>query len=113
MIERRESTRHALQMQTLILQEGIERPFNLLRANIGFGGLGGYCGSLVPTDAALSVQIDFPQRSGALQSEMVKGKVIWSHRDGNFNAFGLAFAALSKKDHPLLFSYLQYAAQFE
>ena len=113
MIERRTSPRHPLQMRTEVIQEGLGDPFGLLRANIGFGGLGGYGGIRVEADKALSIHLYFPQRSGEVKLEAVSGKVIWSHRDGNFNALGIAFSSLSQKEQPLLFSYLQYADQFE
>ncbi len=113
MEERRASQRHAFHLRTNVIQKEGDGNFHLLRPNIGFGGIGGFGPNLVAPGSDLSVRFTFPQRSGEDKQEVVSGKVVWAHRDGNFNALGIAFDALSREMHPQLFSYLQYADQFE
>lgn len=113
MQERRENTRTTFHLRTeILLNEGKER-ISLLRANIGFGGIGGYTRDLVETGGAALVQIHFAQRSGGEAVESIQGNIIWEKRDGNFTALGIAFSPLKSDRHPHLLSYLQYAEQFE
>ncbi|MFQ5598002.1 MAG: PilZ domain-containing protein [Nitrospiria bacterium] len=113
MIERRKSTRHSFHLGAAVFQDGSPLILSLLRANIGFGGIGGFSPERLSAGSPATIRFTFPQRSGADKQEEIAGNVIWAHKDGNFNAQGIAFVDLSKQTHPLLFSYLQYSAQYE
>jgi len=113
MDERRESIRHPFHQRVEVIHTPSKQSFDLLRGNIGFGGTGGFTPNLIKAGEEVSIRFYFPQRSGELAEEEVPGKIIWSQQDGNFNAMGLFFTSLTKKDQPLLLSYLQYADQFE
>ncbi len=113
MVERRESTRHPFHQRVEVIHAPSKQSFDLLRGNIGFGGAGGFTPNLIEAGEAVSIRFYFPQRSGELAQEDVPGKIIWSHKDGNFKAMGLGFNSLTRKNQPLLLSYLQYADQFD
>ena len=113
MRERRGERRSSFYRTTEIVVTGSGRRFNLLRANIGFSGIGGYTPDLVGAGSEVVVRIDFPKRSGEVVTEEIPGKVAWAQQDGNFNAVGIAFHGLDRNAHPLLFSYLQYLDQFD
>jgi hypothetical protein len=112
MQERRSAPRIGFNLRVNVIQkEG--QPIDLLRANIGWGGLGGYTRDPIEMGEAVLIEIFFVNRSGETISEKVAGKVIWAHRDGNFNAFGIAFSALTADSHPQVVSYLRYTEQFD
>ncbi len=111
MNERRESIRSNFHLRTEVFLEN-QQQISLLRGNIAFGGIGGFTRDLVDAGKA-SVQIHFSQRSGKEAIESVDGEIIWEKQDGNFTAFGIRFSSLKNDAHPLLYSYLQYADQFE
>ena len=113
MVERRESARHPYHQRVEVIHAASNQSFDLLRGNIGFGGVGGFTPRLLEAGKEVSIRLHFPQRSGKLVQEEVPGKIIWSHQDGNFNALGLAFTSLTGLSQPLLLSYLQYADQFD
>lgn len=113
MQERRENQRSTFHLRTeVLLNEGKEQ-ISLLRANIGFGGIGGFTRDSVESGGPALVRIYFSQRSGETQAETIEGQVVWEKQDGNFKALGISFATLTHKEHPLLTSYLQYADQFD
>jgi len=116
-----------------VIQNG-RQPIDLLRANISWGGLGGYTRDLIEEGESVLIEIFFVIRSGETVSEKISGKVAWAHQDGNFNAFGIAFSDgkvawahqdgnfnafgiafsdLAAGTHPQLVSYLQYTDQFD
>lgn len=111
MEERREDPRSNFHLRTEVQLKN-QQQVSLLRGNISFGGIGGYTRDLVDTGKA-SVQIYFSQRSGEETMEPVEGEIVWEKQDGNFTAFGIRFISLKHETQPLLFSYLQYADQFE
>jgi len=113
MEERRQSNRNPLHLQIELLQKETNQPIEILRGNIGEGGIGGYSRDTIEAGDEISIRIAFPQRGGGVASETIIGKTSWAHRDGNFIAFGIAFSAFDSKTHPHLNTYLQYAAQFE
>ncbi|MFQ5579810.1 MAG: PilZ domain-containing protein [Nitrospiria bacterium] len=113
MEERRQSNRIPLHLQLGLLQKETNQAFQILRGNINEGGIGGYSRDTVEAGDEVSIRITFPQREGKDASEMITGKTIWAHRDGNFIAFGIAFSQFDSSTHPHLNTYLQYAAQFE
>ncbi|MFQ5587937.1 MAG: PilZ domain-containing protein [Nitrospiria bacterium] len=113
MQERRENPRSTFHLRTEVLLNGGREQISLLRANIGFGGIGGYTRDLVEAGSDAQVKIHFARREGGEAVETVEGKVIWQKQDGNFTALGLAFSQLERDIHPQLFSYLQYAEQFD
>lgn len=113
MIDRRENQRSTFHLRTEVLLSDGKEQINLLRANISFGGIGGYTRDLLEAGGPADVRIYFSQRSGDPQGETIQGKVVWEKQDGNFRALGISFTALTQKEHPLLVSYLQYADQFD
>lgn len=113
MEERRAETRHPFHQRVEVIHTPSKQSFDLLRGNIGFGGTGGFTPNLLEAGSEVNILIYFSQRSGEVVAEAVSGKIIWSHKDGNFKAMGLAFGALTRKEQPLLLSYLQYADQFD
>lgn len=113
MAERRKDRRSSFYLKTEISLKGKKRKFGLLRATIGFGGIGGYTPDLVDAGSDVTVAIEFPQRSGEISVEEISGRVSWAQQDGNFNAVGIEFLGLQRMTHPLLFSYLQYLEQFD
>lgn len=113
MIERRKSNRHTFHLRAELIQKETGQTLKLLRSNIGFGGIGGYGAALVDPGSEVFIRFTFPQRSGEDKQEDAPAKVIWAHRDGNFNAIGIAFSSVSRQSQPLLFSYLQYSDQLE
>lgn len=114
MQERRENRRSTFHLRTeVLLNEGQEQ-ISLLRANIAFGGIGGFSRDLVEEGLSAVVRIYFPQRGPEKEtSENILGKIIWKKQDGNFTALGLCFSTLQQSVHPLLHSYLNYADQFD
>jgi len=113
MQERRENQRSSFQLRTEVCFNAGKEQINLLRANIGFGGIGGFTRDWVEAEIAADIRIYFSQRSGEEKCETVPGKIIWEKQDGNFRALGIAFSSLTQAAHPLLISYLQYADQFD
>lgn len=113
MEERRRSGRTALHLQAALLQKETDQQIELLRGNINEGGIGGYTRDTIEAGDELSIHITFPQRRDESASEIISGKAVWAHRDGNFNAFGISFSPFGSDTHPHLDAYLQYAAQFE
>ncbi|VAX33517.1 hypothetical protein MNBD_NITROSPIRAE01-990 [hydrothermal vent metagenome] len=111
--ERREDQRSTFHLRTEVLPREGKTQINLLRANIGFGGIGGFTRDEVEGLGLTDIRVYFSQRSGELKSETVSGKIVWEKQDGNFRALGISFSALTHKEHPLLISYLQYADQFD
>ncbi len=111
--ERREDQRSTFHLRTEVLPHEGKPQINLLRANIGFGGIGGFTRDEVEGQDPVEVRIYFSQRSGEAKGETVSGKIVWEKQDGNFRALGISFFTLTQKEHPLLISYLQYADQFE
>jgi len=111
--ERREDPRSTFHLRTEILPREGTTQINLLRANIGFGGIGGFTRDEVEGQGPADVRVYFSQRSGEMTDETVSGNIVWEKQDGNFRALGISFSALTHKEHPLLISYLQYADQFE
>src|SRR3569832_1467101 len=110
MHEKRKAKRNGFNFQVVLTQEGGER-IEVLRANVGWGGLGGYTRDLVEAGKSITMEISFPQRSGEAVSEKLLGKVTWTRRDGNFNAFGVSFSEINRASYPRLVSYLQYLDQ--
>ena len=113
MRERRENQRSPFHLRTEILFDEGGEQINLLRANIGFGGIGGFTRDCFEPGRPAKVCIYFSQRSGEVARETVPATVVWEKQDGNFRALGVSFSALTHKAHPLLISYLQYADQFD
>ncbi|MFQ5949992.1 MAG: PilZ domain-containing protein [Nitrospiria bacterium] len=113
MQERRESDRTGLTLQVGLIQKETNQQIELLRPTINSGGLGGYTRDPVEAGWEVSIRISFPQRSGGMAVEEISGKVVWAHRDGNFNAFGAAFSVIDAARNPQLASYLRYLDQFE
>ncbi len=111
--ERRENQRSTFHLRTEILPHENRGQINLLRANISFGGIGGFTRDEVEGRGPTDVRVYFSQRSGELKSETVSGEIVWEKQDGNFKALGISFSPLTHKEHPLLISYLQYADQFD
>lgn len=85
----------------------------MLRPNIGWGGVGGYTRDPVEAGKGVSIEIFFEQRSGEVVSEKLSGKILWTRRDGNFNALGISFSEVNRASHPRLLSYLQYIDQID
>ena len=114
MQERRESRRNTFHLRTeVLLNEGQEQ-IGLLRANVAFGGIGGFSRDLVQEGQPAVVRIYFPQRGSEKEtSENIPGLIIWKKQDGNFTALGVRFSTLQRGAHPLLHSYLNYADQFD
>ncbi len=112
MHERRSAPRVGFNLRVHVIQNG-RQPIDLLRANISWGGLGGYTRDLIEEGESVLIEIFFVIRSGETVSEKISGKVAWAHQDGNFNAFGIAFSDLAAGTHPQLVSYLQYTDQFD
>ncbi len=113
MQEQRENPRSSFHLRTdVLLNEGKEH-ISLLRANIGFGGIGGYTRDLVKAGSDALVQIHFVQREGGESIESAQGQIIWQKQDGNFTALGIGFSELKSERHPQLISYLRYAEQFD
>lgn len=111
MDERRESPRIGFNLKIGIkCRNG---PIELLRPNLSWGGVGGYTRDPVPLGEAVSITLSFSQRSGEIISETISGKIIWTRRDGNFNALGIGFSKVEAASHPNLVSYLHYSEQFE
>ncbi|MFY9269220.1 MAG: PilZ domain-containing protein, partial [Candidatus Manganitrophaceae bacterium] len=79
--------------------------------NIAWGGIGGYTRDSIDEGIKIRAEFFFTLRSGQVLSEKLPGKIAWTHRDGNFNAFGIAFSELDPAAHPRLISYLQYIDQ--
>lgn len=112
MPEKRSTPRIGFNLRVKVYQregQGIE----LLRANIGWGGLGGYTRDPIEAGEEVRTEIFFADRSGGSVSETISGKVVWARRDGNFNAFGIAFSEMTGSTHPQLVSYLRYTEQFD
>lgn len=112
MEERRDSSRSGFNLRVKLTPKG-DRPIDLLRANIGRGGLGGYTRDPVEAGTEVMIEIRFEQRSGEAVSENIPGRILWTRRDGNFNAFGAGFPAIRAETHPQLYSYLQYIDQMD
>ncbi len=114
MRERRENRRSTFHLRTeVLLNEGQEQ-ISLLRANIAFGGIGGFSRDWVEEGRPAVVRIYFPQRGSEKEtSESIPGKIIWKKQDGNFTALGIRFSTLQHGAYPLLYSYLNYADQFD
>lgn len=112
MEERRSAPRIGFNLRVRVIQtEG--KAIELLRANLSWGGLGGYTRDPIQEGEAVTTEVFFVIRSGETISEKIPGKVVWAHQDGNFNAFGIAFSGLAAGSHPQLVSYLQYTDQFD
>jgi hypothetical protein len=112
MQERRSAPRIGFNLRVHVIQNG-RPPIDLLRANLSWGGLGGYTRDPIEEGESVLIEIFFVVRSGETVSEKISGKVVWAHRDGNFNAFGIAFSGMAADSHPQLVSYLQYIDQFD
>ncbi|HET6369665.1 MAG TPA: PilZ domain-containing protein [Nitrospiria bacterium] len=112
MSERRKSTRISLQSRVELILADSE-VVEVLRPNVGWGGLGFFTRDILPENGTVLARILFHDREGKPQWEEVRGSFIWNRRDGNFTAAGVAFEAIREKDHPRLFSYLNYAEGFE
>ncbi|MFQ5543233.1 MAG: PilZ domain-containing protein [Nitrospiria bacterium] len=113
MSDKRNANRTTLRLRTRIVEKGSKQEIGLLRANIGFGGLGGYTREQIEVGAAVTIEIFFPQRSGGDLVESISGSVSWVHQDGNFNAIGIMFLPPPGVATPHLESYLQYADQMD
>ena len=111
MSERRKSTRISLQSRVELILGGTE-VVEVLRPNVGWGGLGFFTRDLLPENGTVLVRILFLDREGHQQWEEVRGSLVWNRRDGNFTAAGAAFEQIRAEDHPRLFSYLNYAEGF-
>lgn len=112
-MERRKTARIGFNLRvTLVHSEG-EHSTEILRANLAWGGVGGFSRDPVEEKKEAVVRIYFPQRSGAILSEEVSGRIVWSRRDGNFTALGMAFGQLDSSSTPQLISYLRCAEQFD
>lgn len=109
MQERRKSKRNGFNLSIVLTQDG--QRIEVLRPNIGWGGLGGYTRDWVEAGKSISMEIFFPQRSGDAVSEKLSGKITWTRRDGNFNAFGVSLSEINRESYPRLVSYLQYLDQ--
>lgn len=109
MQEKRASQRIGFNPKIALIQEG-GGAIEVLRPNIGWGGLGGYTRDPVEAGKGVSIEVFFEQRSGETISEKLSGKIVWTRRDGNFNAFGISFE-VNRASHPRLLSYLQYIDQ--
>jgi hypothetical protein len=112
MQERRGAPRSGFNLRVGVIQKG-GQAIELLRANISWGGLGGYTRDPIEAGESVLTEISFVSRSGENIAERVPGKVVWARRDGNFNAFGIVFSELTAGSHPLVVSYLQYTDQFD
>jgi len=112
MQERRKSQRIGFNLKIVLVQEG-GGVIEMLRPNIGWGGIGGYTRDPVEAGKGVSMEVFFEQRSGEVISEKLSGKIIWTRRDGNFNALGISFSEVSRAAHPRLLSYLQYIDQID
>lgn len=113
MLEKRGANRIGFNLKVTIIEKGENRLIELLRTNIGWGGIGGFTRDPVQEGSAVFIRISFPQRSGEDISEEVSGKIVWARRDGNFTALGVGFSAMSASSAPQLVSYLQCADQFD
>lgn len=112
MQERRSAPRIGFNLRVKVIQkEG--QAVELIRANLSWGGLGGYTRDPIQDGESVTTEVFFVNRGGETIPEKISGKVIWAHRDGNFNAFGIAFSGLTAGSHPQLVSYLQYTDQFD
>ncbi len=112
MQEKRKSQRIGFNLKIVLGQEG-GSVIEVLRPNIGWGGIGGYTRDSVEAGKEASIEMFFEQRSGEMISERLSGKISWTRRDGNFNAFGISFSGVTPVSHPRLFSYLQYIDQID
>ena len=112
MQEKRKSERIGFNLKIALAQKG-GGVIEMLRSNIGWGGLGGYTRDPVEAGKEVSIEVFFEQRTGEVISEKLSGKIVWTRRDGNFNAFGIAFSEVNRALHPRLFSYLQYIDQID
>ena len=112
MQERRSAPRVGFNLRVRVIQEG-GQSIELLRANLSWGGLGGYTRDPIDKGESVITEVFFVNRAGENISEKVPGRVVWAHRDGNFNAFGIAFSALTADAHPQVVSYLRYTEQFD
>lgn len=110
MQERRKSQRIGFNLKIALIQEG-GGVIEILRPNIGWGGIGGYTRDPVEAGKGIEIEVFFEQRSGEMTSEKLSGKIVWARRDGNFNALGISFSEMSRASHPRLLSYLQYIDQ--
>lgn len=112
MQEKRKSERIGFNLKVALLQEG-GGAIEMLRPSIGWGGIGGYTRDPVEAGKEVSIEVFFEQRSGEMISEKLLGKILWTRRDGNFNAFGISFSEVNRASHPRLLSYLQYIDQID
>ncbi len=112
MQERRKSQRIGFNLKVALIQEG-GGVIEMLRSNIGWGGIGGYTRDPVEEGKGVAIEVFFEQRSGGMTSEKLSGKIVWTRRDGNFNAFGISFSEVNRTAHPRLLSYLQYIDQID
>jgi len=112
MQEKRKSKRNGFNLKIKLVQEG-GGVIELLRPNLGWGGIGGYTRDPVASEKGVSIEIFFEQRSGEMVSETLSGKIAWTRRDGNFNALGISFSEINRASHPRLLSYLQYIDQID
>jgi hypothetical protein len=112
MSERRKSNRISLQSRVELIL-GNSEAVEVLRPNVGWGGLGFFTRDLLPENGTARVRILFQDREGNPQWEEVRGNLVWTRRDGNFTAAGVAFEEIHAEDQPRLFSYLNYAEGFE
>ena len=112
-MEKRESKRIGFNLRVALTLGGGNQSIEILRANINWGGLGGFTRDPVQEGEAALLRIDFPQRSGEIMSEEIPGKIVWGRRDGNFTALGVAFSKIDPASQPQLVSYLRFADQFD
>jgi len=112
MAERRESNRLGFHYRVELAIAG-GATVEVLRPNISWGGIGFYSRDPIPDTGEVRVRITFLGRDGSAQVEEAAGRLVWSKRDGNFTAAGVAFDVTDPEAHPLLARYLRYAETFE
>jgi hypothetical protein len=113
MVERRKHLRVTIKSVADAAIDGQPEHFESFIGGISRGGLELYAKRPIEKGMRLQLLLDFLDKDGKPQREMVRGQVRWALLFDDNRLAGIQFdQVITEQNHPLLFAYLQHAERF-